>query len=99
MGHTQRTNIPVERIICTARHFLGFLESEGYKGQIQTMSKTLATKYVASVLVAFALILGFSLAFAQPAKADVLSDLQAQVAALMAQISSLQGSSAGSQQA
>src|SRR3989344_5377948 len=61
------------------------------------MSKALATKNVATVLVAVAMIFGFAFAFATPAKADVLSDLQAQIQALLAQISALQGGS-GSQQ-
>ena len=57
------------------------------------MSKALATKNVAAVVLAFAMIVGIAFAFATPAKADVLSDLQAQVQALLAQISSLQGGS------
>lgn len=57
------------------------------------MSKALATKYVASVLVASALVLGFGLAIARPAKADQLSQLQAQVQALLAQIAQLQAQS------
>ncbi len=57
------------------------------------MSKSLATKNVAAILVACALVFGFAFAFATPAKADMLSDLQAQVQALLAQIASLQGSS------
>ncbi|HTR18436.1 MAG TPA: peptidoglycan-binding domain-containing protein [Candidatus Paceibacterota bacterium] len=55
------------------------------------MSKALATKNVAAVLLAAALVLGFTFAIAKPAKADTLSDLQAQVQALLAQIASLQG--------
>jgi hypothetical protein len=62
------------------------------------MSKALATKNVATVLVAVAMIFGFAFTFATPAKADVISDLQAQIQALLAQISALQGGS-GSQQA
>jgi hypothetical protein len=54
---------------------------------------SLATKHVATVLVGSALVLALSFAFVTPAKADMLSDLQAQVAALLAQISSLSGSS------
>src|SRR3990167_3990995 len=73
------------------------IERSGCKGQIKTMSKALATKNVATVLVAVAMIFGFAFAFATPAKADVLSDLQAQIQALLAQISALQGGS-GSQQ-
>lgn len=57
------------------------------------MSNSLATKQVATILVAVALVFGFTFAFATPAKADVLSDLQAQVQALLAQIATLQGGS------
>lgn len=60
------------------------------------MSKALATKNVAAVLVALAIVFGFAFAFALPAKADTLSDLQAQVQALLAQIAALQGSASGS---
>lgn len=56
------------------------------------MSKALATKNVATVLVALSLVFGFAFAFAAPAKADTISDLQAQVQALLAQISAMQGS-------
>lgn len=52
---------------------------------------TLATKNVAAVLAAVALALGISFTFATPAKADAISDLQAQVQALLAQIAALQG--------
>src|SRR3989344_3102343 len=69
------------------------IERSGWKGQIKTMSKALATKNVATVLVAVAMVFGFAFAFATPAKADVISDLQAQIQALLAQISALQGSS------
>jgi hypothetical protein len=54
------------------------------------MSKALATKNVAAVALALAMVFGFAFAFATPAKADTLSDLQAQVQALLAQIASLQ---------
>ena len=54
---------------------------------------TLATKNVAAVLAAVALALGVSFTFASPAKADAISDLQAQVQALLAQIASIQGGS------
>ena len=57
------------------------------------MSKALATKNVAAVLVASVLALGFAFSFATPAKADATSDLQAQVTALLAQITALQGGS------
>ncbi len=61
------------------------------KVNIKTMS--LATKNVATVLVGVGLILALSFAFVTPAKADILSDLQAQVQALLAQIAALSGSS------
>jgi len=57
------------------------------------MVKALATKNVVAVLTAVALTIGISFAFAAPAKADTVSDLQSQVAALLAQIQSLSGSS------
>src|SRR5580698_9978950 len=65
------------------------------------MSKALATKNVAAVLVALGLTLGISFAFAGSAKAQsmttsnssTLSTLQAQVQALLAQIAALQGGS------
>ncbi len=56
------------------------------------MVKALATKNVVAVLTAVALMVGISFAFAAPVKADTVSTLQAQVAALLAQIQSLQGS-------
>jgi len=61
------------------------------------MSKVLATKNVAAVLLAVVMVFGFAFSFATPAKADVISDLQAQIAALLAQITALQGGT-GSQQ-
>lgn len=54
---------------------------------------SLATKNVATVLVGVGMILALSFAFVTPAKADMLSDLQAQVQALLAQIAALQGGS------
>jgi len=57
------------------------------------MSKALATKHVAAVLVAAALTIGFAFSFAPVAKADAISDLNAQVQALLAQIAALQGGS------
>ncbi|HVU75275.1 MAG TPA: peptidoglycan-binding domain-containing protein [Candidatus Paceibacterota bacterium] len=57
------------------------------------MSKALATKNVAAVLLGVAMVFGFAFSFANPAKADTLSDLQAQVQALLAQIAALQGGS------
>jgi hypothetical protein len=60
------------------------------------MIKALATKNVAAVLLTLSMVLGFAFVFATPAKADQLSDLQAQVQALLAQISALQGSSSTS---
>ena len=55
------------------------------------MSNSLATSKVAAVLVGFALVLGLAFAFATPAKAQSVSDLQAQINALLAQISALSG--------
>ncbi len=57
------------------------------------MSKALATKNVAAILLAVVMVFGFAFSFATPAKADAISDLQAQVQALLAQLSALQGSS------
>lgn len=54
---------------------------------------SLATKNVATVLVGSVLVLALSFAVVTPAKADMLSDLQAQVQALLAQISALGGGS------
>lgn len=59
------------------------------------MSKALATKNVAAVLLGIGMILSV-FAFATPAKADVVSDLQAQINALLAQISALQTSGSSS---
>src|SRR5689334_7380568 len=59
------------------------------------MSKALATKNVAAVLLGIGMILSV-FAFATPAKADVVSDLQSQINALLAQISALQGGSTSS---
>lgn len=53
---------------------------------------SLATKKVATVLVGSVLVLALSFAFVTPAKADLLSELQAQVQALLAQIAALGGS-------
>lgn len=55
------------------------------------MSNSLATSKVAAVLVGFALVLGLAFAFATPAKAQSVSDLQAQINALLAQIATLSG--------
>src|SRR3989338_4538476 len=60
------------------------------------MSKSLATKNVAAVLIGVGLVFAFTFSFAQTAKADALSDLQAQVNALLAQIAAMKGGS-GSQ--
>ncbi len=57
------------------------------------MSKALATKNVAAILLAVVMVFGFAFSFATPAKADTLSDLQTQITALLAQIAALQGSS------
>jgi len=59
------------------------------------MSKSLATHKVAAVLIGLGLVLAFSFSFATTAKADALSDLQAQVNTLLAQIAALQAASAG----
>ncbi len=55
------------------------------------MSKALATKNVAAVLLSVAMVFGVTFAFASPAKAQTLEGLQAQIQALLAQIASLQG--------
>src|SRR3989344_2052478 len=60
------------------------------------MSKVLATKNIASVLIGIGLVLAMTFAFATPVKAQSLADLQAQINALLAQIAALQGG--GSQQ-
>ncbi len=57
------------------------------------MSTALATHKVAATLATVALVLGLAFAFAAPVKADTLTDLQAQVQALLAQIATLQGGS------
>ncbi len=57
------------------------------------MSKALATKNVAAILLTVVMVFGFAFSFAAPAKADAISDLQTQIAALVAQIAALQGSS------
>jgi hypothetical protein len=54
---------------------------------------SLATKNVATVFVGLGLVFAMTFAFAAPAKADLLSDLQAQVQALLAQISAMGGGS------
>lgn len=54
---------------------------------------SLATKKVATVLVGSVLVLALSFAVVTPAKADLLSELQAQVQALLAQIAALGGGS------
>ena len=54
---------------------------------------SLATKNVATVFVGLGLILALSFSFALPVKADMLSDLQAQVQMLLAQIQALSGGS------
>ncbi len=53
------------------------------------MSNALATPKVAAVLAGLAMVVGFAFAFATPAKADVVSDLQAQIQALLAQIATI----------
>lgn len=56
------------------------------------MSKALATKNVAAVLLSVAMVVTFAFAFATPVKAQSMADLQAQINALLAQIAALQGS-------
>jgi hypothetical protein len=69
----------------------------GMKGQTKTMSKALATKKVAAVLLGLGMVLAFAgAASAQTTtttttNSSTLSALQAQVQALLAQIASLQG--------
>ena len=70
---------------------MNFIHGTGTKVKILNMSKALATKNVAAVLLAVAMVFSFAFAFATPAKADATSDLQAQVTALLAQIQALQG--------
>src|SRR5580704_8802398 len=63
------------------------------------MSKALATKNVAAVLLSLGIVLAMSFAFVKPANAQTTSSvtsLQSQVQALLAQIAALQGSSTGS---
>jgi hypothetical protein len=57
------------------------------------MSKALATKNVAAVLLSVAMVLGVTFAFATPAKAVTIEELQAQIQLLLAQITALQGNS------
>src|SRR3989344_5732181 len=59
----------------------------------QNMSKSLATKNVAAVLLAVTMVFGVMFAFATPARAQTLESLQAQIQALLAQIAALQGGS------
>ena len=85
----------VERVRVQPGTFRDFWKVMGEKST-ETMSKSLATKNVAAVLVAVSMIFGFAFAFATPAKADVISDLQTQIQALLAQIAALQGPSSSS---
>lgn len=54
---------------------------------------SLATKNVATIVLAVTLVLGLSFAFATPAKAQTLEQLQAQINTLLAQIAALTGGS------
>ncbi|MEK7628601.1 MAG: hypothetical protein AAB421_04280 [Patescibacteria group bacterium] len=54
------------------------------------MSNSLATPKVAAALVGLALVFGLAFAFATPVKAQTASDLQAQIASLLATIAQLQ---------
>jgi len=56
-------------------------------------TKVLATHKVAALLIGVASVVAVSFAFVTTAKADAVSDLQAQVQALLAQIASLSGGS------
>lgn len=56
---------------------------------------SLTTKSIAAVTISVAVIFLGAFAFATPAKADLLSDLQAQVQALLAQIAALQAAQGG----
>src|SRR3989344_5807595 len=60
-----------------------------------TMSKALATKNVAAALLAVVMVFGFAFSFATPANAQSIESLNTQIAALLAQIQALQGSSSG----
>src|SRR3989344_3117032 len=64
-----------------------------YKGQNKTMSKSLTTNNIAAVLVGIGLVFATVFAFATPAKAQTIADLQAQIQALLAQLTALQGGS------
>jgi hypothetical protein len=60
------------------------------------MSKTLATQKVAAVLVGFAAVIVVSFAFATTVKAVTVAELQAQIAALTAQLATMGGSTTSS---
>lgn len=53
----------------------------------------LATNKIAAAFLGLAMVLGFAFAFATPAKAVTVEELQAQIQALLAQISTLSGGS------
>ena len=55
------------------------------------MSNSLTTKNIAAVLVGIGLVFATVFAFATPAKAQTIADLQAQINALLAQLAALQG--------
>ena len=57
------------------------------------MSKSLTTNNIAAVLVGIGLVFATVFAFATPAKAQTIADLQAQIQALLAQLTALQGGS------
>ncbi|MDO8469871.1 MAG: peptidoglycan-binding protein, partial [bacterium] len=57
------------------------------------MSKALATKNVAAILLSVVMVFGFAFSFATPAKAQTIESLQTQIQALIAQINALTGSS------
>lgn len=54
---------------------------------------SLTTKKFATVFIGMSIVLGLSFAVVTPAKADLLSDLQAQIQSLLAQIAALSGGS------
>src|SRR3989344_1041744 len=57
------------------------------------MSKALATKNVAAILLAVVMVFGFAFSFATPVKAQTIESLNAQIQALLAQITAMDGSS------
>lgn len=62
-------------------------------GERSQHTMSLTTKHVATAVLTLGLVLGLSFAFVAPAKAQTLTDLQAQVQMLLAQIAALSGGS------